>query len=271
MTSKKPTNQKTYDNLAGRTLDAFRRALFCDEGWRIDYVWFRALELETQPASPNRVLSPEERALLFRRLALMHSALDDIAVQIKEHRPDNHQLYLRHFGHLRRALAPDKMISNWTEGKAFLDPASMAGLEFCANDLPKETEITEDELRQIKDEINDLVDRVRSSDVNPRLKRWLLLLLSQMESAISDFWLYGPRAFKDALSRTVGEMAVRLQSWDELKKESPEMAGSLTKILNHAADLAKRAKDKYGDLIEIGAIAMDKLPPLIELAKNIVT
>ena len=120
----------------------------------------------------------------------------------------------------------------------------------------------------MKDEINSLIDSVRSSQINNKLKKWLLELLAEMDAAINLYWVKGPKGFKTALAVTMGELAMRWGEYREVKEGDEHVHSGLMRIIDRLADLAKRAKEfneEYGPLIgytgSMLLIAFDRFGP----------
>ena len=92
-----------YNNTAGRILAIIEQTLLANADWRTEFVYLAAMGYG-EGATENKALSPEQYAMLFKGLALMQGGLDEVEQQVRAHRSQNYNLYLKHFPQLRKAL-----------------------------------------------------------------------------------------------------------------------------------------------------------------------
>ena len=156
-----------------------------------------------------------------RRLVLLNDLLDDAEQMIKLNTSLNHNIYLSCFPQIRTVFSPLHVHKN-REGLILphLTPEVMARLEFCADALQQgwsEVEMTQDDLQDISNDLNELIEAVATSSINVQLRKALLEALEGVRLSISLYRIYGAKGLKQNLQGLFGLVFTERA---ELKKET---------------------------------------------------
>ena len=109
--------------------------------------------------------------------------------------PTSHNLHLRALQKIETAFSVHHLQSTWVSFSDYLDPSTMTSLEHTADNLSYSGEqiIPEDELEELKNQVNELLEAVLKMDVNSKLKAFLrkekIRIASELPSAISKGFL----------------------------------------------------------------------------------
>jgi hypothetical protein len=128
--------------------------------------------------------------------------------------------------------------------------------------LPKDEHIKEEELEEIFRAVDELFTQVRKSNINSHLKKWLLEMLGKIKYSIDQYWVLGPKAFKEALVTLVGEIALHRKTTETIRKEDEGLFYSVGGVFVKLVDLASKVNGAAHLLEYMGPIA-DGLPKLL--------
>lgn len=180
-----------------------------------------------------RVLEVSERLDIEvpRRLVLLNDLLDDAEQMIKLNKTLNHNIYLSCFPQIRTVFSP-LHIQTSREGLILphLTPEVMARLEFCVEALQQEwseVEITQDELQDISNDLNELVEAVAASSIDVQLRKVLLEALEGVRLSISLYRIYGAKGLKKDLQGLFGLIYTERAA---LKKEAEGNADVIDRL-----------------------------------------
>ena len=120
----------------------------------------------------------------------------------------DHDLFLKPFVKIQRvfALGLNYQVQNTLE---FLDPATMTGLEHCAELLSrtaKENIIEEATLQNLLHEISQLEKNVSESAINDDLKSLILDNLLEIKQAIQYYKIHGMKGIEKAVKNSLGSV-----------------------------------------------------------------
>ncbi len=156
-----------YNNTAGRLLAIFRTAKKSDEHKKTVEVWQLALGLRVyQGLGP---VAPELRGLVFGHLASVYGGLERIQEDIGRVKSEAAHLYSHGIDALKLAVATTCLESPWKETYTRITEDSLRLLELCANELPQDGEVTQNDVNQINKAVKELFDQVTSSDIDDDL------------------------------------------------------------------------------------------------------
>jgi hypothetical protein len=118
----------------------------------------------------------------------------------------DHDLFLKPFVKIQRvfALGLNYQVQNTLE---FLDPATMTGLEHCAELLSrtaKENKIEEATLQNLLHEISQLEENVSESAISDDLKSLILDNLLEIKRAIQYYKIHGVKGIEKAVKNSLG-------------------------------------------------------------------
>jgi len=252
--------RRKYNNTAGRLLEIFDAAVeYRQPNHPTFMAWQTALKLEVTPTSG---LTDEIYVKLLKRMLPLQVALTEIEEDIKEQRPNEEHLCLRYFPALWSTVIPRNLEAPWSQVGANFGTAQLYSLELCANSLPEDSEIKQEELAEIFKAVDELFTQVRKSQINSHLKKWLLELLGKIKHSIDQYWVLGPKAFKAALITMVGEIALHRRTAETIKDEDKGLFDSIGGVFVKLVDLASKVNGAAHLLEYMGPIA-DGLPKLL--------
>lgn len=151
---------------------------------------------------------------MYRTLLTLQASVDETEVRIKRTQDINHALYLRSMPTIRKALAISSWGNAWAPCLQHLTETSVADIAFCADLLSKtyhEIPIKEEELKAIKEELNNLFERVSRSSINKILKQVILDLLEQIRRSVADYQIRGASVLHDSIALSLGELLLNYQ------------------------------------------------------------
>jgi hypothetical protein len=228
-----------YRNTAGRLLDLFQRAAKLRDQ-RSDKALRSLLGLPevADPGSPSPAVTME----LYRSLVPLTDALETLEKEIREFVPEHEvDLYLKYLPNLQQALFPLNLQAGWDASKAHLSEAALHSLEMCAGRLPQEQAITDDELKSIKADLDELFGQIQTCDtLNAKLKKFLLRQVSLMRQAIDQFWINGGRGLESALEQIVGQMYFNRGAAKEIGQKEPGIAKKVVGAFDKCFALATK-------------------------------
>jgi hypothetical protein len=137
---------------------------------------------------------------LFYHLFLTRQLLDEVEKQIKSIPNLRHDIYLKRFDRIRRAISPTEIDAVFASSQ--LDEATMASLEFCAERLSltyPETMPPDDELEALRNAIDSLKEQILSESIDHDLQIILLDLVESMRRAIHKYMFSGVEGLRQEL------------------------------------------------------------------------
>jgi hypothetical protein len=242
-----------YNNQAGRILAVINFALSQDENRNTSEVWASVfsdgIDKEGDKISPNNF--PE----LYYRLAQLNESLAEVEETTRRLLPDDVHLYNKDFSKLKLAFAPKSLDKNFSTIKPLLTEAGIMAVELCAKALPKEADVTKEELAAILESVHALRKQVLgSAELSKVVKEWILELLAAVARSVELYSLRGNRKLKAALASLVGEIYLHSQATQELKAKHPTIYERFMGIANSLFVIAQRGK-QMETLIEYSAKA----------------
>jgi hypothetical protein len=117
------------------------------------------------------------------------------------------ELYLEPFVRLENGLSRISLLHSWNSLEEYLDVSTMKSLQFCADTLTHKVSkkvVSEDDLRNLQEQINELLEQVMNFDIDESLKTFLLDRLEQIRHAILYYRLNGAKGLKDAYEKIAG-------------------------------------------------------------------
>lgn len=201
--------QNSIGNTAGRVLSLLQHASGQPQNRSARQIWATVLECEQG-----------DTVEIYGRLRLMRYAIDRIQKDVasSSHLKSGH-LLVSHFTNIRRAIEPNNLDQSWGEFVQHLRNGELVALEILANELPSEEEISRDERNEIEKVLSDLIEKIRSSDLDLPLRLWALDLLEALRRSLHEYSLRGAHGLQTAISSIIGELG---RHANELKPRKDE-------------------------------------------------
>lgn len=186
------------NNPAARLVHCLRRLGAVDGATPGRRAWAEALAVD-----------PDDLPRLLERLGALCQLPPEVRRQI-ERQPDlDHEIYLRWFPRVEKALAELNLAGPIAAGLSHLDESAFYGLEFCAEYLGRqapEPAVPEAELEALGTAVEELLGDIASSTVEPAAKRYLLAQLDALRAAIQNHDLLGAAPLRAAVNAALGSL-----------------------------------------------------------------
>lgn len=168
--------------------------------WKVHQVWAQTFGV------PH-----DDLYQIFHHLIVLRQLLDEVEKQIKAIPNINHEVYLKRFSKIRKALAPTNFQEDWFKS-SHIDEGMLATLEFCAERLsatsPEKTPL-DDEIEALWQAVESLKEQILSEEVDAQLQSILLDLVESMRRAIHEYRFWGV----DGLRQELFSILERLQKY----------------------------------------------------------
>lgn len=157
----------------------------------------------------------------------------------------SHELHLRAIKVIERAFIAHSLHSTWQSFSQSLNPATMTGLEHTADNLSylgEQTVPTED-LEKLQKEVSELLELVAKTEMNERLKAFLIEHLERIHQAVLYYRIKGARGLKNALEQIMGATFIygtehpSQNVSEDVRSKWYSVMGMLVRIVAFANDL----------------------------------
>jgi len=166
-------------------------------------------------------------------------------------------LYESAFSRIENALSPMLLPNTWNNVKQYLTADVLTALAFCTEILPdEENEISSEELQTIREKVDELKAALTDTETPTRLQILIKHHIELIERALSDYFIVGAMALREAGRTALGEM-IEARETISPSRNSPEVSHleSAWKAVNNAADIALKAEK----IAQIGQKAWDAI------------
>jgi hypothetical protein len=189
---------------------------------------------------------------IHHRLDLLRDLIDEVERGIMQITDINHAVYLKPLPPLRQIISRVNLSEGWGSSKPILEMA-INGLEFCSERLlanNPETIIKQQELDEIRKQVDDLITQLKSSETIPRKLRFVLFdLLGAVRRSIDEYLFRGTRGLRKELFVISAQLQ---ENWNLIAEEKDkEEVNSFFKILSkidRATAAALKVKQLLGDV-----------------------
>ena len=167
-------------------------------------------------------LDSNDLPALYTTILLLRKMADDTEGKVKQTENINHELYLRSFPTIKRALSIPNWDNAWGGSSQHLTETAVADMAFCAEMLSAnyhEVEVKKEELAEIQQQLDALFQRVYESKINRRLRLTILELLEVIRSAIAQYKIIGISGLHDAVAVSLGKLALQHEDLAASKEE----------------------------------------------------
>jgi hypothetical protein len=213
------------------------------------YTVLRAMTKANPKANVTDVLptvlgiKPNDRPELLRVLSHLLALPDQAKAAIEAVDDINHDIHLRWYrpacDYLTRATYLHLVTGDITSG---LDEAALFSLEICSDTLHRrfpDSSVTERQLKQISDLINDLkaaIEHARNDDgLDPELDRFMSELVGALARGLSDFAIRGTDALADAFDLVRGRASRTPDAVRTTQEDHPNVWAKLVNVMTKFA------------------------------------
>jgi hypothetical protein len=172
----------------------------------------------------------------------------------------SHELHLRATKVIEHTFIVNSLHSTWASFGRKLDPSTMTGLEHTADNLSYlgEQTVPKEDLENLQREVNELLELITKTEMNERLKVFLVEHLEKIHQALQYYRIKGARGLKDALEKIMG--AVIIFTKENPSQKAPEKVQSkLSSVLGLLVKIVAFANDFKG-LTGIDILSLPRLP-----------
>lgn len=229
-------------------LRAFQKAAITQDD-RLDSIIKKVFKIETN--DPSQLLE-----IYLELLNLTKEAEKEIRKLPKT----SHDLHLRAIRVVEQTFITQSLHSNWISFSRNLDPSTMTGLEYTADNLSYlgEQNVPSEDLENLQREVNELLELISKTEMNEKLKVFLIEHLEKIRQAVLYYRIKGARGLKDALERIMG--AVIIFAAENTNQKTPERVESkLTLVMGLLVKIVAFANDFKG-LTGIDILSLPRLP-----------
>lgn len=220
-------------NPAGRLHRILREAKSQPHNRKVRQVWATVLGCDEN-----------DDAEISRRVIEVYSLSNEVKGLI-ELLPDlNHELYLKSYNKIDKAIFPLNLNSNWQGQQQALSDDLLARLQFCAEELGRhysEETLSDEDLAEIDDLISDLFSTISQGDIELSLRMALLEELEKIRRALAIYRIKGGRGVKEALQSLLGAVVVNKEALSEEGGKNPAMLRKLGTLVEKLDAFTARA------------------------------
>ncbi len=180
-----------------------------------DVIWAEVFDIKSPPLTERDTSTVG----IYYHLALLRQLLDESERKIKTVPDISHDVYLRDFLRIREALSPANLNGDWSEH--LINHSSLTSLEFCSELLSRlrpEQIPSDEQLRELRDDVSSLMERILTENLDPELKLVLLDLLESMNRAISEYRFRGGQGLRQELFLILGRLQEHFSAFHQHSK-----------------------------------------------------
>lgn len=236
-------------NSASRLIALLQQAAAQSDNTPVLEVWANLFAL-TETNQNRKAIAVAER------LRSMHRELDIVSDQLRN-ASFSTELYEGHLSRIEHALSTMLLPGTWNQVKQYLPPDVLTALAFCSEILPdEETQISEQELAEIKSKVEELRATLDDATIPPRLSQLIRHHIELIEHALAEYPIAGAKAFREAGRAALGEI-IEAKDTISASRETPAVSQleSTWKTVNQATDIALKAEK----LAQLGQKAWDMI------------
>lgn len=197
------------NNPAGRLLDLIKDGQKLDRGQRSSEAWSELLGV-----------SKGDFPTLLRRVGLVMRLPDLIREQMSCLKKINHKLYLDWLPQIDAQLKQLNFDLQWEHVLRPFDSKTLSQLAIC-DDLLKENRpepsLSEQQLKDIKTEVQEFFKEVEESEIDSDLKDYILDQLKTISDAIIEYKISGCEPLKKTIEKVFGSILFNSEKIERLK------------------------------------------------------
>lgn len=149
---------------------------------------------------------PSNEALVLKRLGAVMELPSTIKTKVESLSDVDHELYLRWVPKLVGAFRATHLGSSFSSFLDNVDDTTLFGIEHCSALLGRkdpEPEIAKSELDFLRIKVQELIEEVRTNDIDLDVRKFLLKHLLTILNAIEEYEIFGSRPLTAALGEAV--------------------------------------------------------------------
>jgi hypothetical protein len=199
-------------------------------------VWYKVLRVD-----------PGDHALLAARLAEVMALPREIAIDMSEYYPDESQMVAHWRGQVDRAFVSLHLGAQWASFSSQIDEHSMMHLSTTAKLLQYVTKakpVNDTDLGDIRNKINELIIEVRDSDLEDSLKISVIKYLTEILSAVDEYFITGVTPILDGINAAYGR-AFTDSTYREFITGKTTLGEKLRSVLEDAATVTTIAANLH--------------------------
>lgn len=184
-------------------------------------------------------VSKDDKAVIIENYSEVFQLTKTLKEDILQVTNINHERYLQPINIVLDALSSIEL--NSTNGLSKfvnkIDENVMTRLEFCSDTLSREIgehSISEDELNELCNNVNNLIESVNNMKINDDLKALFLKNLTNIRSAIENYKLWGTKGLQSVIDSSFGSILLRgdLVTSEEERSTGKKIVGYIFEINN---------------------------------------
>jgi len=200
-------------------------------------------------------VDPTDSKGLFLCIADLIELVNEAKEQLKKFEDTNNRLYLESFTNIDKVLSITNLNSDWGAPKNILNDTTMLGLQHCSLALSRkqsEIRVEETKLKDLRDHVESLINKILDGDISKDLKEILLENLENIRRAIFSYEINGADGLKRAIESSVGSIIVNkvIIERDEHKEVKSGFFDLLSKV-NSLVTFAQNVKELLLPLFDV--------------------
>lgn len=198
-------------------------------------------------------INPEDTISVYRCLGLLSDALIWTSNQIENSDIKQKSNYTRNLPTFRRAIENGNINNSWEVFRNDLSDEAMADLLHTASRLGEihaEISLSKEELKELSDELAELIELFHNSEIDHELRIAILDLLVTAQGIIGEYRIRGGEALKKIIELALGKIMTK--GVDLSKEQDPTVLQKLGAFLAKLDALYSRL-GKYEPLLRLVA------------------
>lgn len=252
---------KDLTNPAKRILDLVHQVRAKPDQLAMSEVWGASfgLDIDLVKSDPHQV---------YEKLRLVRGELD-LLQELMEETNFSQSLYKPYIQRIRNTINVVNIGASWGNYKGNLTEDTLLALKYCAEIIPSESSVDQEELERILSAIHSLKQEIESSTLSKGMYAFLISQLQIIENAIQNYPINGGDSIRKAFSEGFTNLAVQADKIsnenDEDKKEASKVASVWTSLKSVGKEFveADRIANAYVALIEKGQDASEAVIGLL--------
>jgi hypothetical protein len=215
-----------HDNAASRLLDLLIRAKEIDPNTASIHAWEKLLAVKKNPA------------LLLSRMGKMIALPQQISTTLSNSVETSPGVVLHISNQFYSAFTSHKFGDKWEVFVNRIDDHITNYLALASTLLEtqvKTKRLEEDELQSLRNGFGQLLEKVRASDLPPKLKSYVVLQLHDLLATLDDYFITGAEPIMERIEATIGHACIDAEYKGFLRDH--ELGKSLFESLGAAANL----------------------------------
>lgn len=196
-------------------------------------------------------VAPEDTGSLLKMLADLIDLAHDTKAAIQRLDDVDHRLHLKPFKKIEALLSQLNLDAGWEHWRSQIDDTTLYGLQFSADKLSRMsglTEIPNDDLIDLRSQLDSLIAAAADADLTPELKLLVLRHLERLRHALIAYRVRGLDGLQEELEIIAGSVVLHaraVRSSADRPEESKIWTAffALANRLNTVVSLARNSKE----------------------------